>query len=257
MPGPWAAALKSTWCPPRARLPREFDTANAESFLLEPQRVAFGGVENGGGSGEDDGGVVMDDKCNQSLLMVLAEINQKLAVITDNSTELIQKTILLHMAESRDSACRERASYFVKLIGHQYEAATKYSKIVVMGGYAAFFAIWSSIHEPSIPKNVSLISAVLMGISIFIFCIFEVYKMYVGTKLHSVYSDGASKIDSCIESCSYADVYKEIGKVHNAIVMHDLSLVKVWKWNLYGALFFAISGVMLFLFGIIYRAFSV
>ncbi|MDO9633340.1 MAG: hypothetical protein Q7I92_15700 [Humidesulfovibrio sp.] len=145
----------------------------------------------------------MEGNQSKDNLAILLQISDKLTSIADNSNRLLEKAMLTHMADSRASANKERAKFVVKLIGEQYESATKYAKVIVMGGYAAFFAAWGSVGEQNVPRVVYITSVVLVGFSVFIFCLFEVYKMYVGTKLHSAYADAVAKLSENIESGNY------------------------------------------------------
>ena len=66
---------------------------------------------------------------------------------------------------------------YVKIISALYDKGSAYTNLVIVGGYAAFFALWTN-SRPLININQARWAAILMLISASIFVIFEVYKMF-------------------------------------------------------------------------------
>jgi hypothetical protein len=57
-----------------------------------------------------------------------------------------------------------------------FNFATAYTTVIIFGGYASLFTIWSYTRE-HLPKITSYRVALLMGVSILCFVLFEVFKM--------------------------------------------------------------------------------
>jgi hypothetical protein len=57
-----------------------------------------------------------------------------------------------------------------------FDKAVAYSNLIMLGGYAGAFAIWSYT-KPQLPERANIIVAFLLGISLAVFIFFEVFKM--------------------------------------------------------------------------------
>jgi Predicted membrane protein (DUF2127) len=75
---------------------------------------------------------------------------------------------------------RENTESYVKIITALYDKGTAYTNLLLIGGYASFFALWTNT-RPLITTNQARWAAILMLISASIFVIFEVYKMLQNT----------------------------------------------------------------------------
>jgi predicted Holliday junction resolvase-like endonuclease len=63
-----------------------------------------------------------------------------------------------------------------EMITHLYKQSSAYTQLIMVGGYAAYFAIWNSVKDYLTPVS-TLWAALAMLVSIAIFVLFEVYKM--------------------------------------------------------------------------------
>ena len=74
---------------------------------------------------------------------------------------------------------RERLNLAVetqtKIISEGFEKATNYTNLIIVAGYAGFFALWQMTRE-YLNRDQVLISALLMMVSIIVFIVFEIYK---------------------------------------------------------------------------------
>lgn len=78
------------------------------------------------------------------------------------------------MRERAQAFFEAAAAYQVRML----EASSGYNQIVVLGGYAGFFAIWSAT-AADLPRWLVLLSGALMGLSLIIYVGWTVYGMIV------------------------------------------------------------------------------
>ena len=80
---------------------------------------------------------------------------------------------------------RRRVNEFIeiqmKVISASYEKAMAYTNLIIVAGYAGFFALWQ-ITKDFLSRNQVLSSALLMLISVVLFVVFEIYKAYYSSR---------------------------------------------------------------------------
>lgn len=64
----------------------------------------------------------------------------------------------------------------IQIISAAYDRAAAYTNLVILAGYAGTFTLWSFTKD-FLPENTAITIALMMGISLFSFCGWEVYKM--------------------------------------------------------------------------------
>ena len=64
-----------------------------------------------------------------------------------------------------------------ELIAHAFGQAQAYTNVVLLAGYAGFFAIWSFL-KPELSKGQVLWSALLVSLSLTAFILWEVYQSF-------------------------------------------------------------------------------
>ncbi len=69
----------------------------------------------------------------------------------------------------------------IKILGALYDKSISYTNLIIVAGYASFFAIWSFTKEYLSPRQV-LWAALLMSVSIVTFVFFEIIKMTVTSR---------------------------------------------------------------------------
>ena len=94
----------------------------------------------------------------------------------NNALQSLKEFIQQIPVEERKRVAIAISDAQVKLISTIYDKATSYTNIIIVAGYAGFFALWSNTKQFLTPFQARL-AAVLMGISICIFVFFEIYKM--------------------------------------------------------------------------------
>jgi hypothetical protein len=65
---------------------------------------------------------------------------------------------------------------FKQVYTHIYQSATTYTNLIMLGGYAGIFAVWQMTKQ-HLDRNVTILTALLMCTSLFLFAGYEVYKM--------------------------------------------------------------------------------
>ena len=86
---------------------------------------------------------------------------------------------------------REQIDLFIesqlKLMSETFEKSTNYTNLLLVAGYAGFFALWQVTRE-FLSKGQVLWSALLMLISIVIFIVYEIFRsLYTTAYLHTYY----------------------------------------------------------------------
>ncbi len=69
----------------------------------------------------------------------------------------------------------------IKIISALYDKATAYTNLIIIGGYAGFFGLWS-LTKDYLSKEQVLWTALFMAISLVSFVFFEIYKMIITSK---------------------------------------------------------------------------
>jgi hypothetical protein len=83
-----------------------------------------------------------------------------------------QRQLKLDIDEVKDVMLEMQAAAF--------DRAQTYTTVVIFGGYAGLFAIWTLTRE-HLAREVSLWVALLLGISVLTFVLFEIFKMVVNS----------------------------------------------------------------------------
>mgnify|MGYP001260409379 FL=1 len=69
----------------------------------------------------------------------------------------------------------------VKILSAGYDKAVTYTNVIVIGGYASFFGLWS-VSKPYLSAVQARWAGLIMLLSVSTFVFFEVYKMVVTTR---------------------------------------------------------------------------
>ncbi len=64
----------------------------------------------------------------------------------------------------------------IQVISAAYDRAATYANLIIFAGYAGTFTLWSFTKD-YLPEQAAITIALMVGISLFIFCGWEVYKM--------------------------------------------------------------------------------
>jgi hypothetical protein len=64
----------------------------------------------------------------------------------------------------------------IQIISAAYDSASTYINLIIFAGYAGTFTLWSFTKD-YLPELATIIIALMVGISLFLFCGWEIYKM--------------------------------------------------------------------------------
>jgi len=79
----------------------------------------------------------------------------------------------------------KRIEDIVKIMAVSYDKAAAYSNLIIIAGYAAFFAVWGNI-KGLLGKIEMLYAALFMCISLVFFILWETIKMFITVKTLNV-----------------------------------------------------------------------
>jgi hypothetical protein len=127
-----------------------------------------------------------------------------------------------------------------EMITHLYKQSSAYTQLIMVGGYAAYFAIWHSVKDYLTPVS-ALWAALAMLVSIASFVLFEVYKM-IYTSAHMV------KLGQNIENNSQ-DIVEQWKKLDQEFTQ---KFYRVWRICLYPSVAFALVALGFLFWGFIW-----
>lgn len=86
--------------------------------------------------------------------------------------------VVKRLAEEADKRAAEQiVEAQIKVMAATYDKSMAYTNLITVAGYASFFGLWQ-ITKEKLDDNVSIWSALLIGISAAVFVLFEVTKNY-------------------------------------------------------------------------------
>lgn len=110
-----------------------------------------------------------------------------------------QQRMALDAHQRQQKAAAEKmVETLVKILSSSYDKAIAYNNIVIVAGYATFFAIWGAT-KPALTHWIAITSALLMVCSATVFVLFELFKMVQSSRtflrLQSIASDDNARKD--------------------------------------------------------------
>jgi hypothetical protein len=96
-------------------------------------------------------------------------------IVTRNAAE---HNKLAHVVQRshQGNASEQMIDSLIKIVSATYEKAVAYTNVILVAGYASFFALWVST-KPVLPGKPAIAAILLMTFSVTIFVFFELYKM--------------------------------------------------------------------------------
>jgi hypothetical protein len=83
--------------------------------------------------------------------------------------------------KEKERVAKEIVDTQIKIVSALYDKGVAYTNLIIIAGYASFFALWSFTKDYLSQRQV-LWSAIIMSVSIITFVFFEVIKMVVMSK---------------------------------------------------------------------------
>lgn len=85
------------------------------------------------------------------------------------------------MPDTQEEAAKKAREAMIEIVTRTFDRATAYTNLIMLGGYAGAFTIWS-FTRGDLPKTARILVAVLLGISLCAFVFFETFKMVFTAK---------------------------------------------------------------------------
>jgi len=91
--------------------------------------------------------------------------------------EIVEKLANKAQEDEKD----ERVDVMIRILSAMYDKAMAYTNLIIVAGYAGFFAVWSSMKDNLSPVELFL-SALCITLSLTVFIFWEVFGMIARTK---------------------------------------------------------------------------
>lgn len=88
----------------------------------------------------------------------------------------IQKIMSEALERQLEDQVEKEIEIRIRIISAAYDKASAYANIIILAGYAAIFTTWS-LTKDYLPENAAMTIAMMIGLSLFVFCGWEVFKM--------------------------------------------------------------------------------
>lgn len=131
-----------------------------------------------------------------------------------------------------DAEHEQRIEAVTKILASLYEKAAAYSNVMIIAGYAAFFAVWANT-KAYLGKRETLWAALLMAVSIILFVLFEIVKMFITGK-------GLMNLRKEVVSATPETFTAKLDELKNTEARFHLILLPIWYVVFSACLIFAL-----------------
>lgn len=108
-------------------------------------------------------------------------------LITRNAHEQNRLAGVVHQMH-QEMTTEKMTEALTKIVSATYDKAVAYTNVILVAGYASFFALWSAT-KPVLSEHLSIAAVLLMMLSVTIFVFFELFKMVQHGCLFSRHQD--------------------------------------------------------------------
>lgn len=91
-------------------------------------------------------------------------------------TKSLAEAAIKDQQRQQEEATQRDIDIKIKIISAGYDRAIAYTNLITLAGYAGIFTTWS-LSKDFLPEFTAILIGLLLGISLFIFCSWEVTKM--------------------------------------------------------------------------------
>ncbi len=96
--------------------------------------------------------------------------------MSENNINDLQKAVGAAAKQQLEKQMEKEIEMRTQIISAAYDRAATYTNLIIFAGYAGTFTLWSFTKD-FLPEKAAILIALMMGVSLFIFCGWEVYKM--------------------------------------------------------------------------------
>jgi len=170
-------------------------------------------------------------------------LQEALKSISEQTQETYRKQQELQAKITADKI----SDFYTKIVGAQFDKSVAYTNLIVIGGYATFFALWSQVKDHLAPLY-ELLSASSILISGTSFVFFEVYKMAFTAKLLRKQSDILR--DESIRN-KPDEILKRFEQYENAAHQASIGFGRIWLASFWVSVTFALLAICILFGGLI------
>ena len=129
-----------------------------------------------------------EDTMDQQTQFQMGNMQKQISMLIEQQRRMAEEAL----QRQQETAAENMIETLVKILSMSYDKAIAYNNIVIVAGYATFFAILGATRT-SLSQWVLITSALLMILSATVFVLFELLKMVQSTKslvqLHVIATD--------------------------------------------------------------------
>jgi hypothetical protein len=131
-----------------------------------------------------------------------------------------------------------RAAAVINLHAATFTRAESYTKLIMVAGFGAFFALWSLVRT-ELPPVLGALAALSMVVSVASFVLFEVWKMMMQYR----YLTPVAKAIGDNAAASDADFIEAVARAELAHQIKLARLTAVWVYALVPTLIFGVAAI--------------
>jgi hypothetical protein len=160
--------------------------------------------------------------------------------------QILEEVIQKKLQEQQDKEVETR----IKILTASYDKAISYTNLIIFAGYAGVFTLWNFTRE-FLHEKVIILSAALIGVSLFVFCAWEVWKMIASSKMLHRQSEVLMK------NISPEMFQVEIRRAEFENQKELLGLNRLWPSVLWVTIVLAFGGALLILCDFVFVFFDI
>lgn len=115
---------------------------------------------------------------------------------------------------------------YVRIVAGIYDKANTYTNLIMIAGYAGFFALWQMTKD-YLGRKQTLSSALLMLISVVVFVVFEIYKAHYTSRILRRYQQALSRPENKIGLAAMVETMNTFERDERDSALHFVTF-----WNL-------------------------
>lgn len=162
---------------------------------------------------------------------------------TPNLNDLIRQAV----QQQQEKVANDIVETQIKIISASFDKAVTYTNVIIIGGYAGFFGLWT-LTKQHLTAAQARWSALFMLLSVCTFVFFEVYKMVVTTKaLHErakILEDPDAKTNPKV-------LLEKLREYEQSYKRTNVSFIRAWWINVVIAVTTALVAVGILLFSFV------